>query len=182
MGVRLPSVHHDSSGSGEAVVVARHGSHSDITLLAAEAMVPRSSRPSSEAPSASSVQVGPSVAAARLVVSPKLPHASASCLATIERFARTSGFSAKVAGRLGHSRCLSSVTNYQAKWSMYCHWREDTDHSVSNPTVSKVAYYPLWLWKVKKLSVSSIKVHRSILSTVFRFSCWSFLTIMSCGI
>ena len=35
--------------------------------------------------------------------------------------------------------------------------------------MSKVADYLLWLWETMKLSVSSIKTHRSILSTMFRF-------------
>ena len=41
--------------------------------------------------------------------------------------------------------------------------------SVSNLSVSKVADYFLWLWETMKLSVSSIKAHHSMLSTVFRF-------------
>ena len=45
----------------------------------------------------------------------------------------------------------------------------DTDHSVSNPNVSKVAGCLLWHWEVKKLLVSSVKAHRSMLSAVFSF-------------
>ena len=41
--------------------------------------------------------------------------------------------------------------------------------SVSSSSVSKVADYLLWLWETMKLSVSSIKTHRSMLSTVLRF-------------
>ena len=48
-------------------------------------------------------------------------------------------------------------------------WCADTGRSVSNPFVSKVADYLLWLWESKRLSVSSIKAHRSMLSTVFHF-------------
>ena len=35
--------------------------------------------------------------------------------------------------------------------------------------MSKVADYLLWLWEVKKLSVSLVKAHRSMLSAVFHF-------------
>ena len=35
--------------------------------------------------------------------------------------------------------------------------------------MSKVADYLLWLWETMKLSVSAIKAHRSMLSTVLRF-------------
>ena len=168
-GVRLSSIRHDSSGSGEAEVIARHGSHSYSALLAAEAVVSKSSQSSSGAPSASSGQVGSFAATTRSEVPPKPPRASASYLATIKRFARASGFSAKVAGRLGHSRRPSSVANYQSNWAVYRCWCADTGHSVSNLTVSKAAYFLLWLWEVKKLSVSLIKAHHSILSAVFCF-------------
>ena len=39
----------------------------------------------------------------------------------------------------------------------------------TNPSVSKVADFLLWLWEVKNLSVSSIKAHRSMLWAVFKF-------------
>ena len=42
-------------------------------------------------------------------------------------------------------------------------------HSVSNPSIAKAADFLLWLWEVKKLSVSSIKAYRSMLALVFRF-------------
>ena len=168
-GVRFSSFCHDSSGSGETEVVARRGSHSDSVLLASEGVVSRSSRSSPGAPSVSSREVGSAAPASRKKVPPKPPSASASCLATIKQFARASGFSAKVASCLGCSRRPSSVANYQSQWSVYCRWCADTGHSVSNPTVSKVADYLLWLWESKKLSVSSVKAHRSMLSAVFWF-------------
>ena len=46
-------------------------------------------------------------------------------------------------------------------------WCADKGHFVSNPLVSEVA--DILLWEVKKLSVSSIKAHRSMLSPVFKF-------------
>ena len=102
-------------------------------FLAAEEVVSRFSR-SPEAPFASSGQVGSSVSAAPSEVPPKPPCALVSCLATIQRFAKSAGFSAKVAGSLGCSCRPSSVANYQSKWSVYRCWCVDTGHSVSNPT------------------------------------------------
>ena len=40
---------------------------------------------------------------------------------------------------------------------------------MSQPSVSKVADYLVWLWEDQGLSLSSIKAHRSMLSSVFRF-------------
>ena len=42
-------------------------------------------------------------------------------------------------------------------------------HSISNPTIPKVADFLLWLWKLKGLSLSAIKGYRSMLSSVFKF-------------
>ena len=41
-------------------------------------------------------------------------HASSSCVETLRRFARASGFSRSVARRLGQARRQSSVANYQS--------------------------------------------------------------------
>ena len=38
-----------------------------------------------------------------------------------------------------------------------------------NPSVAKVADFLVWLWEVRGLSLSSVKAHRSMLSSVFRF-------------
>ena len=108
-------------------------------FLAAEGVVPGSFRSPAGTSSSSSGQVGFAAPAAHVEVPPKPPRAVASCLATIRRFARASGFSSKVAGRLGCSRRPSSVANYQSKWSLYRHWCADKGHSVSNPSISKVA-------------------------------------------
>ena len=40
---------------------------------------------------------------------------------------------------------------------------------MSHPSVSKVVDYLVWLWEDQGLSLSSVKAHRSMLSSVFRF-------------
>ena len=40
---------------------------------------------------------------------------------------------------------------------------------VSKPSVSKVADFLVWLWEDQGLSLSSVKAHRSMLSSVFQF-------------
>ena len=87
----------------------------------------------------------------------------------LRRFARASGFSRSVARRLGQARRQSSVANYQSKWLTYRRWCTDKGHSVSQPSVSKVADYLVWLWEDQGLSLFSVKDHRSMLSSVFQF-------------
>ena len=74
-----------------------------------------------------------------------------------------------MARRLGQARRQSSVDNYQSKWLAYRRWCTDKGHSVSQPSVSKVADYLVWLWEDQGLSLSLIKAHRSMLSSVFQF-------------
>ena len=85
------------------------------------------------------------------------------------RLSGASGFSSRVVRRLGSARRASLIANYQSKWSTYHRWCWEKGHSVSNPSVAKMADFLLWLWESKGLSLSSVKAHRSILSAVFKF-------------
>ena len=58
---------------------------------------------------------------------------------------------------------------YQVRWSVYRSWCHDNGHSVSRPTLAKVADFLYWLRFTKGLSVSSLRGYRSVLSAVFRF-------------
>ena len=79
------------------------------------------------------------------------------------------GFSSGVASELGLARRTSSRTNYQLNWSTFRSWCHKKGHSISRPSVSKVADFLLWLHRCRRLSVSSIMGYRSVLSDVFRF-------------
>ena len=57
----------------------------------------------------------------------------------------------------------------QLKWSVYRSWSRCQGHSISRPSLSKVADFLWWLCSVRGLSVSSIKGYRSMLSVVFKF-------------
>ena len=59
--------------------------------------------------------------------------------------------------------------NYQVKWTVYRSWCHRHGHSVSLPTVAKVADFLLFLRRSLSLSYSSIASYRSMLSSVFRF-------------
>ena len=167
-GLCLSPFCHDQSGPDEGAGLSEPVDMTDRSLLATTSMVSRAAGAVVGTSSSSFIPVGLSAAAARQEVSPKPVHASSSCVETLQRFARASGFSRSVARQLGKTRRASSVANYQLKWLMYRRWCADKGRSVSNPLAAKVADC-LWLWEAQGLSLSSVKTHRSMLSMVFRF-------------
>ena len=86
----------------------------------------------------------------------------------LKREARHAGFSAHVGKQVTFSRRASTQLAYQAKWSVYRRWCSSKVHSVSRPSVPKVADFLPFLWKERKLSLSAVKGYRSMLSSVFR--------------
>ena len=153
----------------QVLATVRASQNLELTLIAPTSVVSRATSAADSASSSSSVSVGPPAAATCQEVSPEPVHASSSCVETLRRFARASSFSRSVARRLGQARRQSSVANYQSKWLTYRRWCSDKGHSVSHPSISKVADYLVWLWEDQGLSLSSVKAHHSMLSFVFRF-------------
>ena len=100
---------------------------------------------------------------------PGSPQATASCLETLWRFTRALGFSSAVAEQFSLARRPSSLAAYQLRWSVYQSWCPSHGHSVSRPSLAKVADFLTWLRSTRRLSVSSIRGYRSMLSAVFRF-------------
>ena len=100
---------------------------------------------------------------------PGSPSAQASCLATLQRFTRAAGFSSAVAEQSSLARRPSWRAVYQVRWSIYRGWCHSNGHSVSRPTLAKVADFLYWLRYTRGLSVSSLRGYRSVLSAVFRF-------------
>ena len=72
-------------------------------------------------------------------VSPAPVMASSSCVETLQRFARAAGFSSHVTRQLGRLRRVSALNVYQSKWSVYRHWCREKRHSISSPSIPKVA-------------------------------------------
>ena len=87
----------------------------------------------------------------------------------LQRFTRAAGFSSAVAEQSSLARRPSSRALYQHRWSVYRSWCHDHGHSVSRPTLAKIADFLYWLRFTKGLSVSSLRGCRSALSAVFRF-------------
>ena len=87
---------------------------------------------------------------------------------TIQRFARSQGFSLHAAKQSSLTCRLSSRAGYQAKWFIYRQWCCSEGHSISLLSLPKVADFLFWLRPSKKLSVSAVLGYSSMLSAVFR--------------
>ena len=167
-GLRLPSLQPSSSGVGEGSGFQGPGADIGSSFLTPGPLVPGPSRAASGDPPLPATKKGSSQTAT-LSSLPEPVRASADCLSYIRRSARQAGFSDAVASQLTHCRRRSARVNYQAKWVVYRSWCHRHGHSVSRPTVSKVADFLLFLRRSLSLSYSSIASYRSMLSGVFRF-------------
>ena len=168
-GLRVPSGGHHSACSREAQGLHGDGAHTSGSTLGPAPLV---LRPAPAFAGSSSDPAGPSRPLALASVSSSLPgspSAQASCLATLQRFTRAAGFSSAVAEQSSLARRPSSRAVYQVRWSIYRAWCHNNGHSVSRPTLAKVADFLYWLRYTRGLSVSSLRGYRSVLSAVFRF-------------
>ena len=168
-GLRVPSGGHHSACSREASGLHGDGAHPSGSALGPAPLV---LRPAPALAGPPGDFAGPSRPPALASVSSSLPgspSAQASCLATLQRFTRAAGFSSAVAEQSSLARRPSSRAVYQVRWSIYCSWCHDNGHSVSRPTLAKVADFLYWLRYSRGLSVSSLRGYRSVLSAVFRF-------------
>ena len=168
-GLRVPSGSCHSACSREALGLHGDGAHSSGSSLGPAPLVlgpGPAFAGSSSGPSISSRPLAPASVSSSL---PGSPSAQASCLAILQRFTRAAGFSSAVAEQSSLARRPSSRAVYQVRWSIYRGWCHSNGHSVSRPTLAKVADFLYWLRYTRGLSVSSLRGYRSVLSAVFRF-------------
>ena len=168
-GLRLSSVCHHSQSPRETPGISGDGAHPCGSTLGSAPLVsgsPPAVAGTSGHPSRSSRPPAPASLSAPL---PGSPQATASCLETLRRFTRAAGFSSAVAEHSSLARRPSSRAAYQLRWSVYRSWCHSHGHSVSRPSLAKVADFLTWLRSSRRLSVSSIRGYRSMLSAVFRF-------------
>ena len=162
-GLHVPSGGHHSVCSREAPGLHGDGAHPSGSTLGPAPLVLR------PAPAFAGSSSDPLALASVSSSLPGSPSAQASCLATLQRFTRAAGFSSAVAEQSSLARRPSSRAVYQVRWSIYRAWCHNNGHSVSRPTLAKVADFLYWLRYTRGLSVSSLRGYRSVLSAVFRF-------------
>ena len=167
-GVCLSTLVSDSGSPQEAPIILWGPTDHRSSLLASEAMVSGSSGLGSGRAGGSSSVQRPSSSTALPSSSSGSVRTVTSYLETIQRFARARGFSKQVAQQAALARRPSSRAGYQAKWLVYRQWCHSEGHSVSRPSLSKIADFFFWLHRSRKLSVSAILGYRSMLSAVFR--------------
>ena len=145
------------------------GAHSCGSVLASAPLVSRPSGASGGCPSVPSTAEGSTQTAAFPPLPPEPLRASYDCVSYLERSARSLGFTSAVARQLACCRRASTLVNYQAKWLVFRAWCRRHGHSVSRPSIPKIASFLLYLRRSLLLSYSSIASYRSMLSGVFRF-------------
>ena len=168
-GLCVPSGGYNSACSSEALGLHGDGAHLGGSPLGSAPLV---FGPGPAVAGSSSGPTVPSRPPALASVSSSLPGsplAQASCLATLQRYTRAAGFSSAVAEQSSLARRPSSRAVYQARWSVYRDWCHSNGHSISRPTLAKVADFLYWLRYTRGLSVSSLRGYRSALSAVFCF-------------
>ena len=140
-GIRCMPFHlgYDTAGSEEALIIFWGPHDSNCPILAPEAMV-------SGPPGISGRRSDLSTEVSRSPQPTALPLSSSrdgqavpSCLETIQRFARSQGFSSRVVKQLVFACRSSSRAVYQSKWLVYRGWCRGAGHSISRPTLPKIA-------------------------------------------
>ena len=168
-GVCLSPVRPSSSSPGEGSGVPEPGANVGSSVLASTPLVPGPSGAAGRHSSLPAQTERSSQTAPFPSLPPAAVHASVGCVSYLRRSARQAGFSNAVASQLTHCCRRSTRVNYQAKWVVYRSWCHRQGHSVSRPTVAKVADFLMFFRSTLSLSYSSIASYRSMLSGVFRF-------------
>ena len=168
-GVCLSPLRPSASCAVKGSAVHGSGAHPCSSILASAPLVSRPSGASGGCHSVPSTAEGSTQTSALPSLSPEPPRASADCVSYIERSARAFGFTSAVAHQLARCRRPSTRVNYEVKWSVFRAWCHRHGHSVSRPTIPKIASFLLYLRRSLSLLCSSIASYRSVLSGVFRF-------------
>ena len=152
-GICLSALCTNSSGFEEAPLVLWGPADDHSTLLAPEAVVSGAPGISGGWPSGStsglqSVKPAPCPSSASGSV-----KVSSSCVETIQRFVKSCGFSRHVAKQTALARRPSSRAGYQAKRFVYRKWCTSEGHSISRPSLPKIADFLFWLRRSKNLLV-----------------------------
>ena len=138
-GLCIPSGSYNSTGSGEAPGLQEDGAHLSGSPLGSAPLVFGPSPAVAGSSSSPTIPSRPPALASVSSTLPGSPSAQASCLATLQRYTRAAGFSSAVAEQSSLARRPSSRAVYQARWSVYRDWCHSNGHSISRPTLAKVA-------------------------------------------
>ncbi|XP_064104939.1 uncharacterized protein LOC135214501 [Macrobrachium nipponense] len=166
--LRLSPLQNVRSGVKKICGIKRDETNSHCSLLAVSRLVHRGTGMDSGLPKISSTQERSSQTTPFREVPSKPPRSLSDCLSTIERLFRARGFSSKASKAIARARRSSTIRVYQSKWDVFRRWCKKNKLSSSDTSVTNIADFLIFLREESKLSVSTIKGYRSMLSAVFR--------------
>ena len=164
----LSPVRHDKASNQQISSVSQLQNDPGRAMVASTRMVSRSVGTSRGSSKNIAIQTRPSKPASGEAVTPKPPHSSSDRLETIIRFGRAKGLSKNAAKSIFGARRSSTNHLYQHRWSIYYKWCKDNKKSASRPSLNSLCEFFIFLRRVKKYAVGSIRGFRSMLHTVLR--------------
>lgn len=163
----ISSIRHDERGAKQVLLSSQCLDDSGGSFLADEGMVPRSALSSGGFSKTAPSKSFSSQATPLPQVPLRVVRSGTNRLQTVWSLVRAKGFSRAAAVAIGRCRHQSSSNLCQSKWTVFWNWRRR--HNVSSEaSISHIADFLLFLRSSKKLSSSTIKRYRSMLSTVFK--------------
>ena len=164
--VRAPSLCSGRSGDRPRPAVVACRDDSGRASLAREGVVRRLAA-STDSTTPGSALLGQAASATPLQSVPsRRPRAEASCVETLKRHYRKSGFSGRAARVLSGVLRESSSRLYQSRWKIFCGWCRGRGVAPVNATVPVVVDFLIHLRQDKGLSVSAVKGYCSALNSV----------------
>ena len=168
-GLCLSSFSADLSSSQQVLGVDELRGHSGGSLVASTGMVPGSPATGS-VPSGGLASTSGSATTTPLSLFPsQSANATSSRVETIRRFVREWVVSSAVCRQLANCHRPSSRRLYQHRWLAYRRWCRSKGHTVSSPSVAKIADFLLFLRRDRGLSVLAVKGFGSMLTSVFKY-------------
>ena len=164
----IPSFCHDQTSAQQTASINQLQNDSGRAVVASARMVSRPVGTSCRLSKSVASQTRPSKPASGEAVTPKPPHSSSDRLETVIRFGRTKGLSEDSTRTIFGARRPSTNHLYQHRWSIYYKWCRDNKKSASRPSLNTLCQFFIFLRRVKKYAVGSIKGFRSMLQTVLR--------------
>ena len=180
-GVCLSTLAPDTTSSEETLLIIWGPYDALCSVVASEALVPGTSGACSGRSSSTSVVSRSAQTASFPSISSGNIQAVSSCVETLQRFARSQGFSSHVAKQIAFARHPYSLAGYQAKWSMYRRWCHSKGHSVSRPNLPIVADFLFWLCRSRKLFFLGYRSMRSLSLSYLRsppLQCYKILFVL----
>ena len=140
----------------------------DCPLVAQKILVQRSSQSPVRLSQESSSQVRSSVSKRQTTCGPK--NVPLTRLAVIRQSLQKKCFSVRASTLVASARRKSTRAVYDARWKLFSNWCFRGKINPLNPSARRIADFLIYLFDDKKLSLSSIKGYRSMISHTLAFT------------